>query len=244
MDRRWKDRLKIEPPSPAKAEGLYPAVSPRTALDAMRERESSQKAPESRADVQVMRASAPAICAEQAPHRAIEGASKTPAPVAGLGVLFGQAAFSSSAPSDATLEANPGVQDARNKDESNKQEQLIDWHVQAPQHETGVTSELAQSSAVLFKDGEYIAAGTGDVKDERTGFCAVETAASSSGSSSSSSSRPLHQESAISTNILHTSTPPARGGRCRAESASIKVAAGRTHPVPLVTSLCSGRQHL
>ena len=244
MDRRWKDRLKIEPPSPAKAEGLYPAVSPRTALDAMRERESSQKAPESRADVQVMRASAPAICAEQAPHRAIEGASKTPAPVAGLGVLFGQSVYSSSAPSDPTLEANPGVQDESNKDESNKQqEQLNDWHVQGPQQEASVASELAQSSDALFKDGEYIAAGRGDVKEASTDFCAVATASSSFESSSSSSS--LHKESAISTNVLHTSTPPARGGRCRAESTSIKDATGRTHhSVPFVTSLCSGRQHL
>jgi hypothetical protein len=244
MDRCWKDHVKVESPSPAKAECLYPAAPPLTALDALRERESSRNAPESRADAQVMRAGTLAIRAEEALRRAIETASKTPAPVTGLKILFDQSALSSSDPSDATLETNPGVQDESNKskDESNnQQEQLTDWHVQGPQRETSVASELVQSSDTLFKDGEYMGAGTGDVKEERTDFCAVETASSSFESSSSSSS--LHKESATSTNVLHASTPPARGGRCQTESTSIKVATGRIHSVPFVTSLCSGRQH-
>jgi hypothetical protein len=221
MDRRWKDHsIKFKSPN---FECVPPSAAA-TPLDATQGEEPTTNCLESHAATQLSRA--PAVPAGQAPRRTVERANKTPAPIAGLGVLFGQSAFSSSAPSDAKQEEKLLVVRG---DSSGQQEHLTDWHVQEPPDETCAASEMAPSSAALLKGEEhrYDAARTESVEEEKRGLSPTETASSSSLSSSSSSSPLPHQWRPISANVvnvlgsmLHTSSPPSTGWAIQGGAAS------------------------
>ena len=243
MDRRWKDHsIKFKSPN---SECAQPSAAA-TPLDATQGEKPTTNCLESHAATQLSRA--PAVPAGQAPRRTVERANKTPAPIAGLGVLFGQSAFSSSAPSDAKQEEKLLVVRG---DSSGQQEHLTDWHVQEPPDETCAASEMAPSSAALLKGEEhrYDAARTESVEEEKRGLSPTETASSSSLSSSSSSSPLPHQWRPISANVvnvlgsmLHTSSPPARAGRYRAEQPPIR-ATGHLCPFPIAEFHVHGSQY-
>ena len=240
MDRRWQDHnIKFKSPNPDCMQ-----LSAATAPDATQGDVPITHGLESRASAHL--GTTPAVPAGQALGRPVARASKPPAPIAGLGVLFGQSAFSSSAPSDGKQEQKRVVQD----ENSGQSKKLTDWHIQEPADETCAASELARGSNALFQgeEGWYDAERTEEVEEEKRGLYTTETASSSSLSSSSSSPPLSHQGRPISTDVvkvlgsmLHTSSPPARAGRHKATQHRTR-ATGHLCPLPIVTFHVHGGQ--